>query len=164
RQVVARAPVMLDSLCDGCRTHFAEVRALVEQERVPYVVNPRLVRGLDYYCRTAFEVVSGLLGAQNAVGGGGRYDGLVAALGGPDVPGLGFALGLERLATVAAEQAAPPGPVAVVLPLEARAGAPAPALTTRLRHEGLPVVPHPAGRPPKAPPPAAHPPNGRTAP
>src|SRR5207244_7917341 len=111
----------------------------------------RLVRGLDYYCRTAFEVVSSLLGAQNAVGGGGRYDGLVAALGGPDVPGLGFALGLERLATVAAsEQAEPLAPVAVVLPLEARAGAPALALATRLRDQGLPVVLEPVGRSLKA--------------
>src|SRR5262249_61802646 len=100
RRVVADAPVVLDSLCDGCRAHLDAVRAFIEQESVPYTMNPRLVRGLDYYTRTAFEVVGGTLGAQNAVGGGGRYDGLVAALGGPDVPGIGFALGVERLAMV----------------------------------------------------------------
>src|SRR5438034_1144041 len=99
----------------------AEVRALLEQERVVYAMNPRLVRGLDYYCRTAFEVVAGGLGAQNAVGGGGRYDGLVAALGGPDVAGVGFALGLERLAMVAPEvEAEAPGPTALILRSEER--------------------------------------------
>src|SRR6266404_3108632 len=103
QEIMARAPVAADSLCEGCRAHLAQVRTLLEQERVAYAMNPRLVRGLDYYCRTAFEVVAGGLGAQNAVGGGGRYDGLVAALGGPDVAGVGFALGLERLAMVAPE-------------------------------------------------------------
>src|SRR5438128_2393942 len=101
QEIMARAPVAADSLCEGCRAHLAQVRTLLEQERVAYAMNPRLVRGLDYYCRTAFEVVAGGLGAQNAVGGGGRYDGLVAALGVPDVAGVGFALGLERLAMVA---------------------------------------------------------------
>ncbi len=150
RAVVARAPVMLDSLCDACRAHLDEVRALLAQEAVPYTMNARLVRGLDYYCRTAFEVVAAGLGAQNAVGGGGRYDGLVAALGGPDVPGLGFALGLERLAIVAPAEAAAPGPHAVVLPLEARAVGPAFALATRLRDEGLAIGLEPAGRSLKA--------------
>ena len=151
REVVARAPVILDSLCDDCRAHFDRVRAFVDQEHVPYTVNARLVRGLDYYCRTAFEAVSGHLGAQNAVGGGGRYDGLVAALGGPDVPGIGFALGVERLATVAVnEEADAPAPVAAVLPLEDRAAAPALALATRLRDHGLPVLLEPSGRSLKA--------------
>src|SRR5438132_1599279 len=76
QEIMARAPVAADSLCEGCRAHLAQVRTLLEQERVAYAMNPRLVRGLDYYCRTAFEVVAGGLGAQNAVGGGGRYDGL----------------------------------------------------------------------------------------
>jgi histidyl-tRNA synthetase len=151
REVVARAPVMLQSLCDACREHLDAVRGLVEQEGVAYDMNPRLVRGLDYYCRTAFEVVGDALGAQNAVGGGGRYDGLVAALGGPDIPGVGFALGLERLAMVApGEEAEAPGPTAVVLPLEARAVGPALALATRLRDQGMTVSLEPAGRSLKA--------------
>jgi histidyl-tRNA synthetase len=151
RAIMARAPVMKDSLCEACRSHLAEVRSLLEQEGVAHVMNPRLVRGLDYYCRTAFEVVAGGLGAQNAVGGGGRYDGLVAALGGPDVAGVGFALGLERLAMVAppSEEAAS-GPTAVILPLEARAVGPALALATRLRDSGLAVGVEPAGRSLKA--------------
>ena len=151
RSVVARAPIVLDSLCEPCREHLGAVRALLDQEAVPYVVNPRLIRGLDYYCRTAFEVIAEGLGAQNAVGGGGRYDGLVAALGGPEVPGLGFALGLERLAMVSAtgEGVSPSGPVAI-LPLEPRAVGPALALATRLRDEGLVVALEPAGRSLKA--------------
>ncbi len=153
RAIVERAPVARDSLCAPCAEHFAAVRALLDQERVAYHVNPRLVRGLDYYVRTAFEIVSDGegLGAQNAVGGGGRYDGLVAMLGGPDVPGLGFALGLDRLAMVATPPAAEgPGPLAVILPLETRAVAPAFRLATRLRDEGLPVGVEPAGRSLKA--------------
>ena len=147
REVVARAPVMLDSLCEPCRTHLDAVRALLEQERVPYVLNPRLVRGLDYYCRTAFEVVSAGLGAQNSVAGGGRYDGLVAALGGPPVPGIGFAIGLERLAAVAtAEDGDRTAPAAAILPLDARAVGPALSLATRLRDQGVVVTLEPAGR------------------
>ena len=147
RQVVAHAPVILDSLCDPCRTHFASVRSLLEQERVPYELNPRVVRGLDYYSRTAFEVVSSALGAQNSLAGGGRYDGLVAALGGPEVPGVGFAIGVERLAAVASSaDAAAAGPEAVILPLDPRAVGPALALATRLRDQGVAVVLEPAGR------------------
>jgi histidyl-tRNA synthetase len=151
RQVVAQAPAMLDSLCDACRAHLDAVCALLVQEGVAYVMNPRLVRGLDYYCRTAFEVVGAGLGAQNAVGGGGRYDGLVAALGGPDVPGVGFALGVERLAMVAPER---PGEgsalAAVILPLEPSAVGPALTLATRLRDQGIAVALEPPGRSLKA--------------
>jgi len=151
RAVVAAAPVVLDSLCDACRTHLDAVRALLDQERVPYAMNPRLVRGLDYYCRTAFEVVAEGLGAQNAVGGGGRYDGLVAALGGPDVPGVGFAIGIERLAMIATGmEELVTAPAVVVLPLAERAVGPALALSTRLRDEGVPVGLEPAGRSLKA--------------
>src|SRR5437870_2820135 len=145
--ITARAPGAADSLCEGCRAHLAQVRGLLEQERVAYAMNPRLVRGLDYYGRTAFEVVAGGLGAQNAVGGGGRYDGLVAALGGPEVAGVGFALGLERLAMVAPEvEAEAPGPAALILPLDPQAVGPALALATRLRDGGLAVGLEPAGR------------------
>lgn len=151
RAVMERAPVIADSLCDPCRTHFTAVRALLDQERVSYAINPRLVRGLDYYCRTAFEVVAEGLGAQNAVAGGGRYDGLVAALGGPDVPGIGFAIGVERLAEVTqALRDVAPGPAALVLPLAERAVGPALALATRLRDEGVAVGLEPSGRSLKA--------------
>jgi histidyl-tRNA synthetase len=96
RPFVESAPTFLDLLCDDCRAHFATLRHELELLGIPYIVNPRLVRGLDYYTRTVFEFISGSLGAQSTVCGGGRYDGLVAALGGPDTPGVGFGLGLER--------------------------------------------------------------------
>ncbi len=91
------APVVLDFLCADCRRHFDRVKSLLDGVRLPYSVNPRMVRGLDYYTRTAFEVVAGELGAQNAVCGGGRYDGLAQEIGGPSVPAIGFAIGVERL-------------------------------------------------------------------
>jgi histidyl-tRNA synthetase len=94
----AQAPSILDFLCDGCRDHFTTVKEGLELLSVPYKVNSFMVRGLDYYTRTTFELVTSDLGAQSAVGAGGRYDGLVKQLGGPDVPGIGFALGVERLA------------------------------------------------------------------
>jgi histidyl-tRNA synthetase len=151
RAIVARAPTVLDALCEPCRRHLDAVRALLDQERVLYTMNPRLVRGLDYYSRTAFEVVSPGLGSQNALGGGGRYDGLVGALGGPQVSGVGFALGLERLAMiVAGPRPSDTGPAAVILPLGERAVAPALALATRLRDEGLAVGLEPVGRSLKA--------------
>ena len=87
---VDRAPVILDFLCADCRRHFDEVKLLLDELRLPYTINPRMVRGLDYYTRTAFEVVAGELGAQNAVCGGGRYDGLAQEIGGPPVPGSGL--------------------------------------------------------------------------
>jgi histidyl-tRNA synthetase len=98
RELTADAPRIIDHNCPECRTHFDTVLRLFDAARLPYVLTPRLVRGLDYYNRTTFEVVSGSIGAQSSVAGGGRYDGLVAQLGGPDVPGVGFACGMERLA------------------------------------------------------------------
>jgi len=95
--VLTRAPLILDFLCGDCLGHFSEVKSLLDDLRIGYAVNPRMVRGLDYYTKTAFEVKASALGAQNAVAGGGRYNGLVRYLGGPDVPGIGFAVGLERL-------------------------------------------------------------------
>jgi histidyl-tRNA synthetase len=95
--VIESLPRISDHLCDECRAHFAEVRRELELLGIPYRLSHRLVRGLDYYVRTTFEVLSGELGAQNSVLGGGRYDGLVKELGGPDIPGIGFALGMERL-------------------------------------------------------------------
>jgi histidyl-tRNA synthetase len=98
REAIAAAPRIADHLCPECAAHFARVRAILDAAATPYTINHRLVRGLDYYQRTTFEVLSGDIGAQSAVAGGGRYDGLVAALGGPAVPGIGFACGMERLA------------------------------------------------------------------
>ncbi len=98
-----QAPKILDYNCPECAKHFAVVRRLLDAEHIPYVINHRLVRGLDYYTRTTFEVVSSHIGAQGTVAGGGRYDGLVAQLGGPNLPGLGFACGMERLALLLPE-------------------------------------------------------------
>ena len=91
------APAILDSICPDCRTHFDAVKGYLDMAGITWEVNPFLVRGLDYYTRTAYEVFSGLLGAQDSIAGGGRYDGLVKELGGPEVPGVGFAIGMERL-------------------------------------------------------------------
>ena len=98
------APDIFDSLCDECREHFAEVRAGLERLGFTYTLNKRLVRGLDYYTKTAYEILSGDLGAQNAVAGGGRYDNLASAIGGGKIPGVGFACGLDRVALVMEEQ------------------------------------------------------------
>jgi histidyl-tRNA synthetase len=90
------SPVMLDHLCDPCKAHFQTVESGLKKLGIPFEVNPRLVRGLDYYTRTTFELVMGHMGAQNTVAAGGRYDGLVREIGGPATPGIGFALGVER--------------------------------------------------------------------
>ncbi|HSH70523.1 MAG TPA: histidine--tRNA ligase [Deferrisomatales bacterium] len=103
QEASAGAPTLLAGVCGDCGDHFAQVRSLLDRQQVPYQVNPRMVRGLDYYNRTTFELLSGDLGAQNAVAAGGRYDGLVETLGGPAVPALGFAAGLERMVLMLAE-------------------------------------------------------------
>jgi histidyl-tRNA synthetase len=90
-------PTITEMLCEGCNTHFEEFRRLLDESSIAYVVTPRLVRGLDYYARTAFEITGGRLGAQNTIVGGGRYDGLSEMLGGPPVKGFGFAFGVERM-------------------------------------------------------------------
>jgi histidyl-tRNA synthetase len=97
QEIIDRLPHTVDYLCEECRTHFDAVRRYLEIDGIPYVVSHRLVRGLDYYTKTTFEVLAGQIGAQNAVLGGGRYDGLVKELGGPDRVGIGFAAGIERL-------------------------------------------------------------------
>lgn len=104
REILAAAPLLRDHLCEACAAHDAGVRQGLRELGIPWEEAPRLVRGLDYYVRTAFEVTAGGLGAQDAVLGGGRYDGLVRDLGGPDVPGFGFALGLERLILLIPEE------------------------------------------------------------
>ena len=116
----AAAPKITDHLCDACREHFASVRAHLDALGVPYRLEPGLVRGLDYYTRTAFEFyVTGREGQQQAIGGGGRYDGLVELLGGRPTPGIGFGIGIDRLilalTETGAEIPAEPAPVAVVV-------------------------------------------------
>lgn len=98
------APVILDYLCDDCSQHFDAVKAYLDDIGLKYTVNPTIVRGLDYYTRTVFEFVSSDLGAQSTVCGGGRYDGLMKELGGPQMPGIGFAMGLERLMLILESQ------------------------------------------------------------
>jgi histidyl-tRNA synthetase len=123
---VESAPVFEAFLCAACREHFEAVKSYLELTGIPFVVNPRIVRGLDYYGRTVFEITSSVLGAQSSVCGGGRYDDLVRSLGGPDLPAVGFALGLERFLMILAAQergGEPPrsGIQAVALGAQARA-------------------------------------------
>jgi histidyl-tRNA synthetase len=140
------APKMIDHYCNECRTHFERVRELLAAEGVEPRLQPYMVRGLDYYVRTAFEVVAQGLGAQNALGGGGRYDGLVKDLGGPDIGGIGFALGVERLALVLGDAPALPAPEFVIAPLGAAAETAAFGLAHRLRGAGARVEVEPGGR------------------
>lgn len=102
---IAKLPAAIDHLCGPCRDHFDQFRQLLDERGIGYRIAPRLVRGLDYYTRTAFEIVSRSLGAQNALVGGGRYDKLSEILGGPPAKGFGFALGLERLVMSVPEEA-----------------------------------------------------------
>lgn len=104
--VVSGAPSILRFLCQACQDHFESVKAYLDILGISFSLNPRLVRGLDYYTRTTFEIQTEKLGAQNAVAGGGRYDGLVKLLGGPDQPAIGFAVGVERVIALLEEQGA----------------------------------------------------------
>ncbi len=97
KEICKNAPRMIDHLCDDCKNHFEKVKSLLDACGVAYKVDPNIVRGLDYYTKTVFEFVSGSIGAQSTVCGGGRYDGLVEEMGGGKVQGVGFALGIERL-------------------------------------------------------------------
>jgi histidyl-tRNA synthetase len=141
RQVTADAPMLTDFLCGPCREHFARVQSYLQQENVAFAVNPRLVRGLDYYCRTSFEVLAQGLGSQNAVCGGGRYDGLVEQLGGPAIPGIGFAIGVERLVMLlqAQEQQYALFPDLFIVPLGQAAEGQGFAVARRLRQSGYRV-------------------------
>ncbi len=97
REATVGAPSVLDHLCAGCEDHFSRTKRYLDAAGTGYDINPRMVRGLDYYTRTTFELVTGLLGSQSAVAAGGRYDRLIEELGGPALPGIGFALGVERV-------------------------------------------------------------------
>jgi histidyl-tRNA synthetase len=135
------APSIVDSLCAACREHFETVQRLLLETKVKYTINPRMVRGLDYYCRTTFEWTTKLLGSQSAVAAGGRYDGLVQQLGGPPIPGIGFALGVERLTMLLRlqERSAMAGPTVYFAWIGAKARDWAFPVAHRLRQQGIGV-------------------------
>jgi histidyl-tRNA synthetase len=140
--IIEKLPRMSDYLDESCRTHFAEVQKILTATEIPFVVDHRLVRGLDYYTRTAFEFTHGALGAQNAILGGGRYDGLSESLGGPPAPGIGFAIGEDRLVMSLQESAgvaAKPADV-YIAPLGAGMNLHAAKLARELRRQGVVVI------------------------
>src|SRR5437016_2996160 len=138
--IIEKLPRISQFLDEGCRQHFAAVQAILTKVGVPFTLNDRLVRGLDYYTRTAFEFTHGALGAQNAILGGGRYDGLSEALGGPPAPGIGFAIGEDRLVMSLQEKASDESvvrkPGAYIAPM-ARMNADAARLARELRRQDL---------------------------
>ena len=140
-EATREAPSILESLCAECRDHFDLVKRLLAETNVAYVLNPRLVRGLDYYSRTTFEWTSDQLGSQNTVAAGGRYDGLVEELGGPSIPGVGFAIGIERLTLLLREKETnePAGPSVYVVWVGTPARDWAFRVVNRLRRQGLVV-------------------------
>ncbi|HYB40704.1 MAG TPA: His/Gly/Thr/Pro-type tRNA ligase C-terminal domain-containing protein, partial [Candidatus Methylomirabilis sp.] len=115
--IIDRAPSILDSLSPDAARHFDSVRRGLDAMLIQYVVDPRLVRGLDYYVRTTFELLTSELGAQNAVAGGGRYDGLIERLGGPRDPGIGFAIGMERVVLLLGDETGAATPLALLIPM-----------------------------------------------
>ncbi|MDM7945553.1 MAG: histidine--tRNA ligase [Oceanibaculum nanhaiense] len=135
RALIADAPVFADYLNQASQDFFGAVKTGLEALGIPYTVNPRLVRGLDYYTHTAFEFVTEALGAQGTVMAGGRYDGLVGMMGGPETPGIGWAAGIERLALLLAETPEAPRPAAII-PVSAAEEPAALALADRLRRAG----------------------------
>ena len=150
KKIAENAPVVIDFLCDDCRDHFEKVKANLEAMQIEYKVNPKIVRGLDYYTRTVFEFVSGDIGAQSTVCGGGRYDGLIGQMGGPKTPSLGFAMGIERLMMVLSAQNAelPEAPTCdlFIATLGENAILKASALCRLLRDEGYKVQTDICGR------------------
>jgi histidyl-tRNA synthetase len=140
RTATEEAPSILDSLSSHSRAHFDQVQTGLNDLGMPYVGNPRLVRGLDYYTLTTFEVTSRHLGAQNAVGAGGRYDGLVETLGGPKTPAIGFAVGLERVSLMLPDAVVRPGPPLIAVAAFGAQGSPAGTrLLYDLRSLGVPA-------------------------
>ena len=138
RRISAGVPNFDRYLNDESRKFFSQVRAGLDNLGIGYRLSPRLVRGLDYYCHTAFEFVTEHLGAQGTVLGGGRYDGLMSLLGGPDTPGVGWAAGIERLAMLTGDPAPPHRPIAVV-PVGDKGEAVAPLIARDLRRSGFHV-------------------------
>ena len=143
QKILKGAPSILDFLDEASKDHFNCVIKWLDRLKIPYEITPRLVRGLDYYNRTVFEVTSNVLGAQNSIGAGGRYDGLLKQLGGPDLPATGFATGLERILQTMSGQGAffpaRPAPFAMVIPLGDKPRERAFSLTSELRHIQIPT-------------------------
>lgn len=138
--VINVLPKIVDHLCEECAQHFEQVKSYLRAAGISYEIVPRLVRGLDYYVKTAFEIVSGELGAQNALVGGGRYDGLAEVLGGPRVPGFGFAMGLDRLVMILPESVRARGkhpPELYLVHLGQAALSKALLIARSLRHKGF---------------------------
>lgn len=154
KAIAAGAPRVTDYLCDECRAHFAGVQEQLDALDLPYTVNPGIVRGLDYYTRTVFEFISDDLGAQSTVLGGGRYDGLVSELGGPETPACGFACGLERLRLILAAQGVElprkPDVAVYIAPMTHEALLRAVTLCAEVRDEGLCALTDTVGRSLKA--------------
>lgn len=144
--VMADAPQLIDHLDSADAEHFAEVRELLAASSVEYTIDPTLVRGLDYYTRTIFSFVCDRLGAQSEIGGGGRYDGLIAQLGGPDTPAIGWAAGIERILLALDEEVAPPGRDLFIAVAGDGQRAKAVALAGELRRTGISVEVDLAGR------------------
>ena len=140
KEIAENAPVVIDYLCEDCKNHFESVKAHLEAMNIDFAVNPKIVRGLDYYTRTVFEFVSNDIGAQSTVCGGGRYDGLISQMGGPQTPSLGFAMGIERLMMVLKAQDAdmPEAPTCdlFIATLGEKASITASRLCKELRDEG----------------------------
>jgi histidyl-tRNA synthetase len=141
QSIIETLPRISQFLDEPCRRHFAQVQEILNAVGVPFTLNDRLVRGLDYYTRTAFEFTHGALGAQNAILGGGRYDGLSESLGGPPAPGIGFAIGEDRLVLALQESAGAvqPKPDVYVAPLGAGMNLEAAKLARELRRQGISV-------------------------
>jgi histidyl-tRNA synthetase len=135
RETMRNAPILLDRLAPEDAEHFERVKALLDEAGVTYELDPTLVRGLDYYARTLWEFTSGALGAQSAVGGGGRYDGLIEQLGGPPTPGVGWAAGVERMLLAAGEQPVPVDVVDLFVAIGARDSAAAHRIGFKLANE-----------------------------
>ncbi len=140
KEATANAPSVLDNLCEGCDTHFGKVRNHLANLGTPYEINARMVRGLDYYTKTTFEMVTNSLGSQNAVAAGGRYDGLIKDLGGPALPGIGFAMGMERLVLMKNEERIEPSkPALFIAGLGEKASDYAFELMVKLQRKGVHV-------------------------
>lgn len=137
QEAVLGAPAMAEHLCLECQEHFSTVKQLIGSAGVDYELDKRLVRGLDYYTRTTFEAIAGDLGAQNAVAGGGRYDGLIEMLGGPAQGAIGFAFGLERLTLLVPDDEETPGPALYIAAMGEEARAWAFSAAAELRCQGI---------------------------
>ncbi len=137
------APSILSFLTPQAKDHFSHLLRILDGLRIPYLINEKIVRGLDYYQKTVFEFTSEQLGSQNAIGGGGRYDGFISSLGGPNLPGIGFGAGIERILMTLLNQKAdipnPDSPFCYFIPL-GKEGEKALFLPTlEARHRGIPV-------------------------